>query len=236
MKKIKSFTLAEVLITLVVIGIIAAITVPVVMANHKRTETASKLKKFYSTMLNATKLAELEEGKQTYEMSFGCGGYETKKKQLEDFGILNKIVITKEESMSDNLSYYEKIDIPYKELSSDSPIYYLNDGSLFFVDDCNPTIAYDVNGEKGPNVGGRDIFRFSFLGSDDCDFPGFEDKIPHFNTHPGGWSCLQAEIYIRQNLYARDNLIEKCKTDYSFCTYLIQSDGWEIKDDYPLKI
>ena len=76
MKKIKSFTLAEVLITLVVIGIIAAITVPVVMANHKRTETASKLKKFYSTMLNATKLAELEEGKQTYEMSFSCGDYE----------------------------------------------------------------------------------------------------------------------------------------------------------------
>ena len=206
------------------------------MANHKRTETASKLKKFYSTMLNATKLAELEEGKQTYEMSFGCGGYETKKKQLEDFGILNKIVITKEESMSDNLSYYEKIDIPYKELSSDSPIYYLNDGSLFFVDDCNPNIAYDVNGEKGPNVGGRDIFHFTFLGNTDGEFPGLEDKIPHFNTYPGGWDILQIVIDIQHNLYARDNLIEECKTHFYYCTLLIQSDGWEIKDDYPLKI
>ena len=67
MKKIKSFTLAEVLITLVVIGIIAAITIPVVMANHKRTETASKLKKFYSTMSEAIKLSEIENGLQTYE-------------------------------------------------------------------------------------------------------------------------------------------------------------------------
>ena len=61
------FTLAEVLITLVVIGIIAAITVPVVMANHKRTETASKLKKFYATMSEAIKLSEIENGLQTYE-------------------------------------------------------------------------------------------------------------------------------------------------------------------------
>ena len=236
MKKIKSFTLAEVLITLVVIGIIAAITVPVVMANHKRTETASKLKKFYSTMLNATKLAELEEGKQTYEMSFSCGDYESKKKELENSGILNKIVISKEELMSDNLSYYEKIDIPYKELSSDSPIYYLNDGSLFFIDDCNPNIAYDVNGEKGPNVGGRDIFHFTFLGNTDGEFPGLEDKIPHFNTYPGGWDILQTGRDIQQNLYARDNLIEECKTHFYYCTLLIQSDGWEIKDDYPLKI
>ena len=36
LKNKKSFTLAEVLITLVVIGIIAAITVPTIMANHKK--------------------------------------------------------------------------------------------------------------------------------------------------------------------------------------------------------
>ena len=44
LKNNKSFTLSEVLITLVVIGIIAAITVPVIMANHKKTEASSKLK------------------------------------------------------------------------------------------------------------------------------------------------------------------------------------------------
>ena len=71
MKKIKAFTLAEVLITLVVIGIIAAITVPVVMANHKKTETAAKLKKFYSTMSNNIALQEIQSGLKTYEWGAG---------------------------------------------------------------------------------------------------------------------------------------------------------------------
>ena len=44
MKINEGFTLSEVLITLVIIGIIAAVTVPVIMANYKKAETAAKLK------------------------------------------------------------------------------------------------------------------------------------------------------------------------------------------------
>ncbi len=38
----KSFTISEVLITLVIIGIIAAFTIPVILQNHKETETSAK--------------------------------------------------------------------------------------------------------------------------------------------------------------------------------------------------
>ena len=48
--KKRAFTLAEVLITLVVIGVIAAITVPTIVANYRREATSAKLKKFYSTL------------------------------------------------------------------------------------------------------------------------------------------------------------------------------------------
>ena len=44
-KKIKAFTLSEVLITLVVIGVIAAITIPVVVANYNEYEKVAKIRK-----------------------------------------------------------------------------------------------------------------------------------------------------------------------------------------------
>lgn len=52
MKK-SAFTLAEVLITLVILGIIAAITIPVILSNHSREEQKSRVKKAYSTLANA---------------------------------------------------------------------------------------------------------------------------------------------------------------------------------------
>ena len=53
----KSFTLSEVLITLVVIGIITAITVPVVMANINQEQYKAALRKNYTTLSNAFNLA-----------------------------------------------------------------------------------------------------------------------------------------------------------------------------------
>ena len=44
-----AFTLAEVLITLGIIGVVAAMTMPSLIASHKEKETVSKLKKVYST-------------------------------------------------------------------------------------------------------------------------------------------------------------------------------------------
>lgn len=53
-KNIKyGFTLAEVLITLGIIGVVAAMTMPSLIASHKEKETVSKLKKVYSTLSNA---------------------------------------------------------------------------------------------------------------------------------------------------------------------------------------
>ena len=42
----KAFTLAEVLITLGIIGVVAAMTMPSLIQNYKERETVSKVKKF----------------------------------------------------------------------------------------------------------------------------------------------------------------------------------------------
>ena len=47
---LKAFTLSEVLTAHVIIGIIAAITIPTLIQNHKRQEATDRLLKFYSTI------------------------------------------------------------------------------------------------------------------------------------------------------------------------------------------
>ena len=56
------FTLAEVLITLGVIGIVAALTLPSVVANYQKQKTVSFVKKFYNEINNAIKLSVAENG------------------------------------------------------------------------------------------------------------------------------------------------------------------------------
>src|SRR5574344_1031699 len=57
-----AFTLAEVLIVLAVIGIISALTIPVLIQKAQERENIAKLKKVYSTLSNAFTLAVNSDG------------------------------------------------------------------------------------------------------------------------------------------------------------------------------
>ena len=68
----KGFTLAEVLITLGIIGIVAAMTLPAVVQKKQKLETSARLKKFYSTMQQAIIYSETENGEmQTWTIETG---------------------------------------------------------------------------------------------------------------------------------------------------------------------
>ncbi len=60
--KTPAFTLAEVLITLGIIGIVAAMTLPTLIMNHRKQVTVNKVKKFYTVMSQATNSAIAEYG------------------------------------------------------------------------------------------------------------------------------------------------------------------------------
>ena len=60
--KVCAFTLAEVLITLGIIGIVAAMTIPTLMQKTNERETISALKKSHSNLSQAYKLAKVEHG------------------------------------------------------------------------------------------------------------------------------------------------------------------------------
>lgn len=61
-KKITAFTLAEVLLTLVIIGVVAALTIPTVKDNSDEVKYVAATKKAFSTISAATTANELKHG------------------------------------------------------------------------------------------------------------------------------------------------------------------------------
>ena len=63
----EGFTLAEVLITLMIIGIVAALTIPSVIANYQQQEFKTGLKKAVSVLNEAIQMNIVHEGETPYE-------------------------------------------------------------------------------------------------------------------------------------------------------------------------
>ena len=61
-KKKIAFTLAEVLITLAIIGVVAAMTIPTLITKYQEKQTVSQLTKVYSTLASAYQMMQAEYG------------------------------------------------------------------------------------------------------------------------------------------------------------------------------
>jgi type II secretory pathway pseudopilin PulG len=57
-----AFTLAETLITLGIIGVVAALTMPALVANYQKKVLETRIKKFYSVMQQAVNMKKAEDG------------------------------------------------------------------------------------------------------------------------------------------------------------------------------
>lgn len=69
----KGFTLAEVLITLGIIGIVAAMTIPTLIANTKSQQYRSRLKKTISTLSQAARMSQAQYGFDYSGINQQCG-------------------------------------------------------------------------------------------------------------------------------------------------------------------
>ena len=222
MKTIKSFTMAEVLITLGIVGIVAAMTLPSLIKNYQKKVTAERLKQTYSLLKQAILLSEAQNG------------------ELKDW------VLPVSENPSDTkatekfVRYYIE---PYIQTihrdtlkSSGAPYvynYYTNDGKLIdttshthysialingvylhfnatYNEQPSINIRVDINGKQRPNTIGIDTF--------------FISCYPKFGMVNEGSE--------------RNSLLAWCKTPGAInnqmsCGALIEADGWVIKEDYP---
>ena len=171
----KAFTLAEVLITIGIIGVVAAMTLPVLVTKYRHKEYETRFKKAYSVIAQATADLPVEYG------SCEAGNANNINEH-----IFNKLKgIDKSSIRSGNIGYSEFKTYSLQESTSvihpncfdkgggqgEYNYIILPDGITFSFCTNNTvgnSVAVDLNGaNKGPNAYGHDLFFFRLL-IDDC--------------------------------------------------------------------
>lgn len=179
MFKKNGFTLAEVLITLGIIGVVAALTIPILMQKQQDMATVASLKKTFSTLANAYNLAVKDNGSpDTWQLNLGVD---------QIFTIMGPYLnITKNCRTSTGC-----FPSPYYYMANQGDIrdggsvdgwntwtkVQLSDGTLVAAaiedENCQSnfgttqglsntciSVLVDTNGYKPPNTQGKDFFRF----------------------------------------------------------------------------
>ena len=223
-----AFTLAEVLITLGIIGVVAAMTIPTLITNNQKKQTVVKLQRAISVLNQAYKLSYDDVGE--------LGAEETKDfNSLEYFNTYWAPYIKVSTYCRSSAQCGYKSDKPWKYADwSKSTLYPVEprlrtafitaDGFLYTIYLATWNIegeskkawykvTVDLNGAEGPNRYGRDVFFLS-----------------RTQTDGGG---------IRPFCYEKSN--EEVDNDCSkqgrgeCCAEKIRRAGWEINRDYPWK-
>ena len=223
-KRRNAFTLAEILVTFGVIGVVAAVTMPTLIQNYKKHVVETKLSKFYTTINQAIAMSTVQNGEPA--------------DWVKDCGKSYAITCTNDETMEWFKSYIGK----YMSVSKIEPkeddtgfFVYFNDGSIMFM----RTYVYDILfyiSKKAIDSPQSGVNEFSFR---------FMPKlISGGNTTTNIYTIKNT---VEPNVYAWDGTLEYlyteprfgCKTDATFdrryCTKIIQLNGWKIPKDYPLK-
>ena len=251
-KKSLGFTLAEVLITLGIIGVVAAMTLPSVILNYQKNVTVTQLKKAYTTISQAFMMAQSDYGDMS---GWDYVGFDLDSSEVS--GTLNNFAnkylipyIQKVENCpsgtsgrtkcsyeiynrdgSVRRSAYQGSSNDYRFIMNDGMVVqlaYNNDGGTNDTGEVHYGSALfihiDINGKKGPNMVGRDFF-YLILDTN-------ATKVSMLGLNDGD---QKAGPQTRENLL---NHMRGCNSSdtsqgRAYCGALIQYDGWQIKDDYP---
>ena len=243
-KNMKGFTLAEVLITLGIIGVVAALTMPVLIGNYQKEVTVTSLKKMYSTLTQAAQMYQAQNGITYEEFDTSLDGKSFMAKYFNPY-----LHVIKE--CNNFLECYEDYPLAIDRKSNYKSINYiavLSDGSYLgvFAIPSGELFFFDINGAKGPNYSGRDIFSFylinkSTIGENEGCAPALE-KLES-GLYPGGYG----NCYVPFTKYSREELLgtsvhRACNRNataisvsspYDACAAVIMMDGWKIAKDYP---
>lgn len=235
--KHKAFTLAEVLITLGIIGVVASMTLPTLVGKYKKVQTISQLKKTYTVLNQAFRHSEADNESSLYwNVDNGIDYYfNTYWKPY-----LNIISFCKGSRGNKACSYDSST--PWRRANGKKDAYLVlddasrmpfilsdgtfvsiliasgygsgegvenSDGEMEFPGGKDNRIIVDLNASGRPNQFGKDVFLFI--------------RISGKGILPYGYNLEHNEI--------DDN----CSSNGSgfMCAAKLIRDGWNMKDDYP---
>lgn len=215
------FTLAEVLITLAIIGIVAILTIPNLLHQYKKTEIETKLKRFYSMANQAIQLSEIENGpKESWDFEAECStGYEEScirgfwDKYLEKYFKYNKAEFVPREDLGEN----ENGDI------LGGLRVYLADGSCFHIGYSGQDYVYYINCGQEPEMG-KNAFMFAFYPN--MRLKLYTNEYVYYKKGIVPYVQASSDTITLEGLYS--NTLNYTK--------IIELNGWKIPDDYPVKL
>ena len=181
LKRKCAFTLAEVLITLAIIGVVAAMTLPSVINDAQDKQFKAMFKKQYSAISQALQMVYVKDG-ESLELPSGLTQNNVRTimskfvcKMAKELKAIQSGVICSEENLNQpnsEIKYNGKVQWhtagtwfnKKKESMGLNGGYknttlVLSDGAMINFN-CGYQVFVDVNGYKGPNTIGRDIFYF----------------------------------------------------------------------------
>lgn len=226
------FTLAEVLIALGIIGVVAAMTIPLIINTSQKIQEETALKKAYTVWSQALNQMAQDSG---CIGDLSCFFDSNNVKTIGDkiagyFNVVKNCNTTQTGCWADTNSLYTDGSSPttgndttgayYKFITTDGMavrFYNINQNCIGASNDvaeaCMLYVYIDTNGLKGPNRYGRDIFTFMIINDDGPTF------------YPWGGHKL---IYWRDN--ARCNVGYNNGTDkYGYyCGGRIMEEGWQM--------
>ena len=221
-----AFTLAEVLITLGIIGVVAAMTIPTLMANHRKKVVETKLEKIYSVMNQAINLTNAEYGDVT-NWIIDCGSSNSPTCSI------NEVENWFNSTIGKHLETLKTGKI--KTNTDDILLIYLKDGSILGVTNYIYDMFFYVNSDAISNArSGKNYFLFRFnpilLSHQNNEEAQKDLKYslkPTFEPYSNYWNGTREQLI--------DGHSFSCAQNHAFCAKLIQYDGWKISKDYPVK-
>ena len=198
-RKRTAFTLAEVFITLGIIGIVAALTLPTLTSRYQEKVFITRLEKTYSILVSAYKLAVEENGSSTgWGLSFDEDGATLLAEKMKPYLNVTKDcgIDKKQMCLPDRYYDYKGQFLNYAGTQANSAyVVALADGTVlqFRGQDSSHAlfpdgfIYVDLNGKKRPNRYGVDVFGFDIY--DDTLSPMGQ---LHSKRNTYGWSYCKS--------------------------------------------
>jgi len=199
-KKIIAFTLAEVLITLLIIGIVASLAIPALIADTQQAEYITAWKKAYG-IISQAQLNMIRDYGSVSEVFSNIyytteGGNNFMNGWLPYLSVIKKCIpgrIISDGCQTENFKTLDGNTILYYNIQPYTSGIVLNAGTFigFYPGICSGSLCsdsnlfIDINGSKEPNVMGKDVFRMSYLPQKGRFIPG----IGGSDCTGAGWNC-----------------------------------------------
>lgn len=209
------------MITLVIIGVVATITIPTIYADWQKKHTVSRLLKVHSELAQTTFRAVADNGPiESWEV--------VDLTAREFYQIYLKPYLQILDDSNDIKFEYTALN-GEKSAKTDGMAFYLSDGAKIFVHTPQNTVYgiqvklyVDINGEQRPNRMARDIFTFNYWIYSPTE-PAIIGKLI-----PWGANWTRDQVKNSSATYS----CNRQKTG-EICGALIAQDGWQISKDYP---